>query len=125
MKIKILAINTYIESWQAVLEGELDGKTLFEVTQEEYGHFVQNSKFYKIKSKKLYFDEAYKKKEEFKKETENKMNRKLELKTQLCGHKELEEKFIKYDIGTTEIENKISDIQEKIRELEGSNAVQE
>lgn len=41
MKIKILAINMYIESWQAVLEGELDGKTIFELTQEEYGHFVQ------------------------------------------------------------------------------------
>ena len=118
MKIKILAINMYIESWQAVLEGEPDGKTIFELTQEEYGHFVQNSKFYKIKSKKLFFDEVYKEKEDFKKETENKMGRKLELKTQLCAYKEQEEKFIKYGIDTTEIGNKISNILEKLKKLE-------
>ena len=117
MKIKILAINMYIESWQAVLEGEPDGKTIFELTQEEYGHFVQNSKFYKVKSKKLFFDEVYKGKEEFKEETEKKMKRTLELKIELAELKEYEEKFKKYEIGTTEIESKISGTLEKIEKL--------
>ena len=117
MKIKILAINMYIESWQAVLEGELDGKTIFELTQEEYGHFAQNSKFYKVKSKKLFFDEVYKEKEELKEKTDKKMKRTLELKIELAELKEYEEKFKKYEIGTTEIESKISGILEKIEKL--------
>ena len=61
MKVEILKTNPFIEGWQPVPQTmEADGKKIFELTREEYAHLVENSRFYKVKSKKIFFDEAYK-----------------------------------------------------------------
>ena len=124
MNVKILKMGTHIESWEATLEAP-DEKIIFSLTDQEYSDFIKDHIYYKIRAKKLYLDQVLKTKATAKDEADRKSSKALILKTQLCGHKELEEKFIKHGIGTTEIENKISDIQEKIKELEGTNAVQE
>ncbi len=62
MKVEILKANPYIIDWLVVPGNiEADGKKIFDLTMEEYADFVNNQNFYKIKTKKLYFDEAYKK----------------------------------------------------------------
>ena len=76
MKVEILKANPYIIDWLVVPENiEADGKKIFDLTMEEYADFVNNQNFYKIKTKKLYFDEAYKKKVESEDE-EDKRHRK-------------------------------------------------
>ena len=70
-------------------------------------------------------DQVLKTKAATKDEADRKSSKALILKTELVTYKEQEEKFKKYKIGTFEIENKINILEEKIRELEGSNAIQE
>ena len=62
MIVEILKANPHIEQWQGLLKGEDNGKSIFEITEEEYKHFIRNDIYYKVKSKKLFFDEAYKNK---------------------------------------------------------------
>ena len=118
MKVEILKANPYIIDWLVVPENiEADGKKIFDLTMEEYADFVNNQNFYKIKTKKLYFDEAYKKKVESEEEEDKKAKKKLNLRIELCNLKEQEEKFIKYNIGTEELDTKILELELKIKEL--------
>ena len=124
MNVKILKMGTHIESWEATLEAP-DEKIIFSLTDQEYSDFIKDHIYYKIRAKKLYLDQVLKTKATAKNEADRKSSKALILKTELVAYKEQEEKFIKHGIGTTEIENKISDIQEKIKELEVLNAIQE
>ena len=118
MKVEILKTNPYIIDWLVVPENiEADGKKIFDLTMEEYADFVNNQDFYKIKTKKLYFDEAYKKKVESEEEEDKKAQEKLNLRIELCNLKEQEEKFIKYNIGTEELENRILNMENRIKDL--------
>ena len=120
MKVEILKANPYIIDWLVVPENiEADGKKIFDLTMEEYADFVNNQNFYKIKTKKLYFDEAYKKKVESEEEEDKKAQKKLNLRIELCNLKEQEEKFIKYNIGTEELENRILNLENRIKDLGG------
>ena len=123
MIVEILKTNPYIESWQALMAGEHNGKTIFEITKEEYDHFEENHSYYKIKSKKLFFDEAYKNTVEAQKEAEIKATSILTMKLELCNYKEHKEKFEKFKIPTVEVDNKIAELEYHLRELEGENAV--
>jgi hypothetical protein len=126
MKVEILKSNPYIGGMRPVLEStEVDGKKFFELTIEEYAHFVENSRFYKVKSKKLYFDEAYKSKVEAAEEEVGKAKKRLGLRIELCNLKEQEEKFKKYNIVTEELEIKISELQEKIKAAGGEPYIKE
>ena len=124
MNVKILKMGTHIESWEATLEAS-DEKTIFSLTDQEYSDFIKDHIYYKIRAKKLYLDQVLKTKAATKDEADRKSSKALILKTELVAYKEQEEKFKKYKIGTFEIENKINILEEKIRELEGSNAIQE
>ena len=124
MNVKILKMGTHIESWEATLEAS-DEKTIFSLTDQEYSDFIKDHIYYKIRAKKLYLDQVLKTKATAKEEVDRKSSKALILKTELVAYKEQEEKFKKYKIGTFEIENKINILEEKIRELEGSNAIQE
>ena len=118
MIVEIKKANPYIVDWIGLLTGENNGKTIFEITEEEYSHFIQNYQFYKVKTKKLFFDEAYKAKVEAQNEIERKAGKILNLKKGLCDYKELGERFKKFNIGTEEIENKIAELEEKLKEKE-------
>lgn len=124
MNVKILKMGTHIESWEATLEAS-DEKTIFSLTDQEYSDFIKDHIYYKIRAKKLYLDQVLKTKATAKEEVDRKSSKALILKTELVAYKEQEEKFKKYKIGTFEIENKINILEEKIRELEGSDAIQE
>lgn len=124
MNVKILKMGTHIESWEATLEAS-DEKTIFSLTDQEYSDFIKDHIYYKIRAKKLYLDQVLKTKAAAKDEADRKSSKALILKTELVAYKEQEEKFKKYKIGTFEIENKINILEEKIRELEGLNAIQE
>ena len=124
MNVKILKMGTHIESWEATLEAS-DEKTIFSLTDQEYSDFIKDHIYYKIRAKKLYLDQVLKTKAATKDEADRKSSKALILKTELVTYKEQEEKFKKYKIGTFEIENKINILEEKIRELEGSSAIQE
>ena len=124
MNVKILKMGTHIESWEATLEAS-DEKTIFSLTDQEYSDFIKDHIYYKIRAKKLYLDQVLKTKAATKDEADRKSSKALILKTELVAYKEQEEKFKKYKIGTFEIENKINILEEKIRELEGSSAIQE
>ena len=124
MNVKILKMGTHIESWEATLEAS-DEKTIFSLTDQEYSDFIKDHIYYKIRAKKLYLDQVLKTKAAAKDEADRKSSKALILKTELVAYKEQEEKFKKYKIGTFEIENKINILEEKIRELEGSSAIQE
>ena len=122
MKIEIVNSNPYINGIRLLSKtetAEADGKKIFELTQEEYAHFVENSRFYKVKSKKLYFDEAYKIKALAAEEETKKAQKRLNFKTELCELKEKEEKFKKYNIVAEELSIKITEIEEKIKEAGG------
>ena len=123
MIVEILKTNPHIESWQALMAGEHNGKTIFEITKEEYDHFEENHSYYKIKSKKLFFDEAYKNTVEAQKEAGIKATSILTTKLELCNYKEHKEKFEKFKIPTVEVDNKIAELEYHLRELEGENAV--
>ena len=126
MKVKILEANPYIISWEGVPENtEADGKKIFDLTMQEYADFVNNQEFYKVKSKKLYLDEAYKTKSEAEEEENKKARRRLNLRIELCNLKEQEEKFKKHGIVTEELENKISDLENRIKDLGGEPYVKE
>ena len=126
MKVEILKANPYIIDWLVVPENlEADGKKIFDLTMEEYADFVNNQNFYKIKAKKLYFDEAYKKKIESEEEEDKKAQKKLNLRIELCSLKEQEEKFIKYNMVTEELEIKILELEEKIKEAGGEVYIKE
>ena len=120
MKIEIVKSNPYIGGIIVVPEQtEADGKKIFELTREEYVHFATNSRFYKVKSKKLYFDEAYKIKVEAAEEETEKAQKRLSFKIELCELKEKEEKFKKHNIVTEELDTKILELELKIKELVG------
>ena len=120
MKIEIVKSNPYIGGIIVVPEQtEADGKKIFELTREEYVHFATNSRFYKVKSKKLYFDEAYKIKVEAAEEEAKKAQKRLSFKIELCELKEKEEKFKKHNIVTEELDTKILELELKIKELVG------
>ena len=126
MKVEILKSNPYIENFKPVpANREVDGKKIFELTTEEYAHFATNSKFYKVKSKKLYFDEAYKTKAEAAKEEAKKAQKRLNFKMELCELKEKEEKFKKHNMVTEELEIKILELEEKIKEAGGEPYINE
>ena len=120
MKVEILKTNPYIEGWGLAPEfTEVDGKKIFELTMDEYADFATNSRFYKIKTKKLFFDEVQKAK--VLKEEEGKQNAQkvFNFKTELCNLKEQLEKFQKHKIVTEELENKIIGLENKIKNLTG------
>ena len=120
MKVEILKSNPYIENFNPVpANREVDDRKIFELTTEEYAHFATNSKFYKVKSKKLYFDEAYKNKVEAAEEETKKAQKRLSFKIELCELKEKEEKFKKHNIVTEELDTKILELELKIKELGG------
>ena len=126
MKVEILKANPYIIDWLVVPENiEADGKKIFDLTMEEYADFVNNQNFYKIKTKKLYFDEAYKKKVESEEEEDKKAQKKLNLRIELCDLKEKEEKFKKHNMVTEELETKIIELEEKIKEAGGESYINE
>ena len=125
MKVEILKSNPYVESWQGLLSGEEDGKTIFELTNEEYAHFIRNASYYKVKSKKLFFDETYKNKVEAIEAGKKQGQKILILKTELCGLKEQEEKFKKYNMVTEELETKILEQELKIKEAGGEPYINE
>ena len=126
MKVEILKANPYIIDWLVVPENiEADGKKIFDLTMEEYADFVNSQNFYKIKTKKLYFDEAYKKKVESEEEEDKKAQKKLNFRIELCNLKEQEEKFIKYNIGTEELENRILNLKNRIKDLGGKPYIKE
>ena len=126
MKVEILKANPYIIDWLVVPENiEADGKKIFDLTMEEYADFVNSQNFYKIKTKKLYFDEAYKKKVESEEEEDKKAQKKLNFRIELCNLKEQEEKFIKYNIGTEELENRILNLENRIKDLGGKPYIKE
>lgn len=117
MKVEILKSNPYVEGWQGLLSGEEDGKTIFELTNEEYAHFIRNASYYKVKSKKLFFDETYKNKVEAKKESDLKAQKILNLRLELSQLKDQEEDFLKHNIVTEELKDKINVIEARIVEL--------
>ncbi len=117
MKVEILKSNPYVESWQGLLSDEEDGKTIFELTNEEYAHFIRNASYYKVKSKKLFFDETYKNKVEAKKESDLKAQKILNLRLELSQLKDQEEDFLKHNIVTEELKDKINVIEARIVEL--------
>ena len=126
MKVEILKSSPYIDGIRPVQEStEVDGKKFFELTMEEYAHFVANTRFYKVKSKKLYFDEAYKIKVEAAEEEAKKAQKRLNLKIELCELKEKEEKFKKHNMVTEELEIKITELQEKIKAAGGEPYIKE
>ena len=126
MKIEIMKTNPYIIDWRDVpTDMEADGKKIFELTMEEYADFVNNQRFYKVKAKKLYYDEAYKTKTETEEEENKKTQKKLNFRIELCNLKEQEEKFKKHGIVTEELENKISDLENRIKDLGGEPYVKE
>ena len=126
MKIEIIKSSPYIDGIRIVPQAtETDGKKIFELTQEEYAHFAANSRFYKVKSKKLYFDEAYKNKVEAAEEETKKSQKRLSFKIELCELREKEEKFKKYNIVTEELEIKISELEEKIKAAGGEPYINE
>ena len=128
MKIEILKSSPYIDGIRLLSKtetAEADGKKIFELTREEYAHLVANSRFYKVKSKKLFFDEAYKNKVEAAEEEAKKAQKRLNFKTELCELKEKEEKFKKYNIVAEELSIKITEIEEKIKEAGGEPYIKE
>ena len=126
MKIEIVKSNPYIGGIIVVPEQtEADGKKIFDLSQEEYAHFATNSRFYKVKSKKLYFDEAYKNKVEAAEEEAKKAQKRLSFKIELCELKEKEEKFKKHNMVTEELETKILELEEKIKETGGEPYIKE
>ncbi len=126
MKIEIIKSSPYIDGIRIVPQAtEADGKKIFELTQEEYAHFVANSRFYKVKSKKLYFDEAYKIKVLAAEEETKKAQKRLNFKIELCDLKEKEEKFKKHNMVTEELETKIIELEEKIKEAGGESYIKE
>ncbi len=88
-------------------------------------YIIKDHIYYKIRAKKLYLDQVLKTKATAKNEADRKSSKALILKTELVAYKEKEEKLKKYKRGTFQIENKINIREEKIRELEGSSAIQE
>ena len=126
MKIEIVKSNPYIGGIIVVPEQtEADGKNIFELTREEYVHLVANSRFYKVKSKKLFFDEAYKIKVEAAEEGAKKAQKRLSFKIELCELKEKEEKFKKHNMVTEELEAKITELEGKIKEVGGKPYIKE
>ena len=126
MKVEILKSNPYIEKFTPVpANREKDEKKVFELTTEEYTHFATNSKFYKVKSKKLYFDEAYKIKVEAAEEEAKKAQKRLSFKIELCELREKEEKFKKHNMVTEELEIKILELEEKIKAAGGEPYIKE
>ena len=126
MKVEILKANPYIIDWLVVPENiEADEKKIFDLTMEEYADFVNNQNFYKIKTKKLFFDETYKIKVEAAEEEAKKAQKRLNLKIELCELKEKEEKFKKHNMVTEELEIKITELEEKIKEAGGEAYIKE
>ena len=126
MKIEIIKSSPYIDGIRIVPQAtETDGKKIFELTQEEYAHFAANSRFYKVKSKKLYFDEEKKNKVEAAEEETKKSQKRLSFKIELCELREKEEKFKKYNMVTEELENKILELEEKIKAAGGEPYINE
>ena len=126
MKVEILKTNPYIEGWRPVPQTmEADEKKIFELTTEEYADFDTNYRFYKVKSKKLFLDEAQKTK--ILKAEEEKLNtqRRLNLRIELCNLKEQEEKFKKHNMVAEELEAKITELEEKIKEAGGEVYIKE
>jgi hypothetical protein len=124
MKIKVMDFNPYVNGYSILNTGEeTDGKKIFELTEEEYAHFVKNIKFYKVKSKKLYFDEAYQKKTETDKKKIQSQKDILNLKTELIALNEQIEKCKKYNMNPDEFENKVLEIEDKIKESGGETYI--
>ena len=117
MLIEVTKFNPYVESWQGLRSGEENGKTIFELTEEEYRHFMRNVSYYKVKSKKLFFDETHKNKVEAKKESDLKAQKILNLRLELSQLKEQEEVFVKHNIVAEELKDKINGIEARIVEL--------
>ena len=125
MKVEILKSNPYVESWQGLQTGVEDGKTIFELTSEQTEHFLRNAAYQKVKAKKLFFDETYKNKVEAIEAAKKQDQKILNLKTELCGLKEQEEKFKKYNMVTEELETKILELELKIKETGGEVYIKE
>ena len=125
MLIEITKFDPYVKNWQGIQTGEENGKTIFELTGEQAEHFLRNAAYYKVKAKKLFFDEAYKNKVEAIEAVKKQDQKILNLKTELCGLKEQEEKFKKYNMVTEELEIKITELEGKIKEVGGKPYIKE
>lgn len=127
MLIEITKFDPYVKNWQGLRTGVgvENGKTIFELTNEEYAHFIRNASYYKVKSKKLFFDETYKNKVEAKEESDLKAQKILNLRLELSQLKEQEEKFKKYNMVTEELETKILEQELKIKEAGGEPYINE
>ena len=125
MLIEVTKFNPYVENWQGLQTGVENGKTIFELTSEQTEHFLRNAAYYKVKAKKLFFDETYKNKVEAIEAGKKQGQKILILKTELCGLKEQEEKFKKYNMVTEELETKILGLEEKIKETGGEPYIKE
>ena len=117
MLIEITKFDPYVENWQRLQTGEENGKTIFELTSEQTEHFLRNAAYYKVKAKKLFFDETYKNKVEAKKESDLKAQKILNLRLELSQLKDQEEDFLKHNIVTEELKDKINVIEARIVEL--------
>ena len=117
MLIEITKFDPYVKNWQRLQTGEENGKTIFELTSEQTEHFLRNAAYYKVKAKKLFFDETYKNKVEAKKESDLKAQKILNLRLELSQLKDQEEDFLKHNIVTEELKDKINVIEARIVEL--------
>ena len=117
MLIEITKFDPYVKNWQGIQTGEENGKTIFELTSEQAEHFLRNAAYYKVKAKKLFFDETYKNKVEDKKESDLKAQKILNLRLELSQLKDQEEDFLKHNIVTEELKDKINVIEARIVEL--------
>ena len=126
MKVELMETNPYVVGWKLVpIETEVDEKKIFELTTGEYADFATNYRFYKVKSKKLFFDETYKNKIEAAEEETKKAQKRLNFKMELCELKEKEEKFKKHNMVTEELEIKILELEKKIKEAGGEVYIKE
>ena len=117
MLIEITKFDPYVKNWQRLQTGVENGKTIFELTSEQTEHFLRNTAYYKVKAKKLFFDETYKNKVEDKKESDLKAQKILNLRLELSQLKDQEEDFLKHNIVTEELKDKINVIEARIVEL--------
>ena len=58
MLIEITKFDPYVKNWQGLQTGVENGKTIFELTSEQTEHFLRNAAYYKVKAKKLFFDDV-------------------------------------------------------------------
>ena len=125
MLIEVTKFDPYVRNWQGIQTGEENGKTIFELTSEQAEHFLRNAAYYKVKAKKLFFDETYKNKIEAIEAGKKQGQKILNLKTELCELKEKEEKFKKYNMVSEELETKILEQELKIKEAGGEPYIKE